>query len=419
VQLTRDSGKSWNDVTPPGMLDWTKVNTIDAAADDPDTAYVAADRHRLDDRRPLAFRTHDSGKTWTEIGHGLPRDSWVSALRGDPARKGLLYAGTYHGVFVSFDDGETWQSLRLNSPAAVVTDLLVHDDDLIAATQGRALWSLDDLAPLRHATEAAASGGPFLVPPPTAVRLRANNGKDTPLPPEEPRAPNPPVGAVLDYVLAGAPTGPVTLEIADGSGQVLRRFASDEKAEPRPAEKYFADLWAGVAPPPTAHPGHNRFVWDLRLPPPRVLEGEYTIAAIPGKPTPVNPQGAFVLPGRYEVRLLADGVTRRQPLEIVRDPRIDVSDSDLEALLAFQKEVEAALARSADLAEKASASASEAEVASLAATAEETPKAIHGALTSLATDLEGADQVPTGPERELLAFCLRALDRFEAAWKKR
>ncbi len=319
VQLTQDGGGNWSDVTPPSMPDWTKVNTIDAGRADPATAYVAGDRHRLDDEHPMAWKTHDAGKTWTEIGHGLPAGAWVSALRQDPKRAGLLYAGTYHGVFVSFDDGASWQSLRLNFPPAVITDLLVHDDDLIAATQGRALWSLDDLSPLRHATEASAGEGPFLVPPPAAVRMRVNHNKDTPLPPEEPRGSNPLTGAVLDYVLDGPPKGPVVLEIADANGHVLRRFASDEKPERRAAELYFADLWEGVPPPPTAHEGHNRFEWDLRLPAPRVLEGEYTIAAVPGKPTPVNPQGALVLPGRYEVRLTVDGVTRREPLEVVKE----------------------------------------------------------------------------------------------------
>jgi photosystem II stability/assembly factor-like uncharacterized protein len=415
VQLTRDDGKTWSDVTPPSMADWTKVNTIDAAPADLDTAYVAGDRHRLDDRRPLAFRTHDAGRTWTEIGHGLPDGAWVGSLRQDPKRAGLLYAGTYVGVFVSFDDGDSWQSLRLNFPAAVITDLLVHDDDLIAATQGRALWSLDGLAPLRHAPEAAAGSGPFLVPPPAAVRLRANNNKDTPLPPDEPRASNPPVGAVIDYVLDGQPKGPLAIEIADAGGRALRRFASDETPERRPAEVYFAGIWGGVPAPPTAHPGHNRFVWNLRLSPPRVLEGEYSIAAVPGTPTPVNPAGAFVLPGRYEVRLTVDGVTRRQPLEIVNDPRIETSSEDLAALLSLQAEVEAALARSADLAEEVG----KAKERPAGLAENETPRAIHGALTSLATDLEGADAAPTGPQRQLLGWALEALDRFEAAWKKR
>jgi photosystem II stability/assembly factor-like uncharacterized protein len=403
LHLTRDDGKSWTNVTPPGMSDWTKVNAIDAPPGDPASAYVAADRHRADDSRPLAWATHDFGATWAEIGRGLPADAWVAVVRRDPERSRLLYAGTSRGVFVSFDDGQAWQSLQANLPAAVVTDLVVHEGDLIAATQGRALWVLDGLQPLRHAEDAVAAHGAFLVPPPVAVRLRANNGKDTPLPPEEPRGENPPVGALIDYVLDKAPSGPVTIEIATDDGSVVRRFASDAKPERRPAQMYFADAWAALAPPPSARAGHNRFVWDLRWPPPRIVQGEYSIAAVPGQPTPVDPAGAFVLPGRYEVRLSVDGVTLRQPLTVVADPRVTASGADLEALLALQREVAAALERSTALLEAASADRS--RVAAL--------KQLNAALTSLASDLEGADAAPSEPQRQLLATSREALARFE------
>ncbi len=272
VHVTRDDGASWSDVTPPGMRDWTKVNIIDASASDPGTAYVAADRHRLDDFRPFAWRTHDFGKTWTDIGRGLPDGAWVGVIREDPRRRGLLFAGTSRGVHVSFDDGGTWQSLQLDLPRSGVNDVLVHGDDVIVGTQGRGIWALDAIAPLRHAAEGGAAGAPVLVPPADAYRLRANQNRDTPLPPEEPRGANPPTGAVIDYVLARGASTPVVIEIAAPDGAIVRRFSSADVPHRPNAEVYFAERW--LAPPavPSALSGHNRFVWDLRSPPPRALE---------------------------------------------------------------------------------------------------------------------------------------------------
>jgi photosystem II stability/assembly factor-like uncharacterized protein len=467
VQVTRNDGAAWTNVTPPDMKDWTKVNIIDASSADPATAYVAADRHRLDDYRPLAWRTHDYGRTWTEIGHGLPDGAWVGVVREDPKRRGLLFAGTSRGVHASFDDGDHWQSLQLDLPRTGVNDLVVKGDDVVIATQGRGIWALDAIEPLRRAQEA----GLVLVPPGEAWRLCPNNNKDTPLPPEEPRGENPPVGAVIDYVLPQAPTSPVVIEIlqARGAGRgatlgtgkaetwgrgaagnaavgqafrpaepetVVRRFSSDEKPARPPADLYFADSW--LAPPavPTAHAGHNRFVWNLRYAPPRALEYEYSMAAVPGG-TVATPEGAFVLPGQYEVRLTVDGRTLRQPLAVAMDPRVQAPAADLAALLAFQRDVEAQMARSADLAEAAKAARKPLEAArstgrdaSARAAAEralagleklnagaESPAAINAGLASLARDLESADLAPTQPQREALAHFQQALDRDEARWK--
>jgi hypothetical protein len=397
VQLTRDGGGRWTDVTPATLPDWTKVNTIDLGAD-PATAYLGADGHRRDDFRPLAFRTHDYGATWTEIGHGLPEGEWVGVVRQDPERPGLLYAGTNRGVHVSFDDGATWQSLQLDLPTSGINDLLVVEDDLIVATQGRALWALDDLAPLRHA---ASGGEPALLPPATAWRLRSNQNKDTPLPPEEPRGENPPVGAVLDYVLPADASGPVRLEILDATGALVRSFASDEASPPRRTEAvYVADLWRGEPPRPAEGPGHHRFVWDLRLPPPATLEAQFSIAAVPGRPTALLPQGAFVLPGGYEVRLTAGGSTASQPLTVAMDPRVETSPYDLEALLVFQSEVGAALGRAVELADRLEDATDEAA---------ETARSVAETLASLATDLESADAAPTAAQRALLAGELEAL----------
>jgi photosystem II stability/assembly factor-like uncharacterized protein len=437
VQVTRDDGATWTDVTPPGMLDWTKVNIIDASSTDPGTAYVAADRHRLDDFRPMAWRTHDYGKTWTEIGHLLRRDEWVGVVRADPKRAGLLFAGTSRGVHVSFDDGDNWHGLQLNLPCTGINDLLVHDDDVVIATQGRGIWSLDEIAPLRHAASTLANA-PVLVPPPVAYRLRANENRDTPLPPDEPSAKNPPVGAVLDYVLPKTPAGPVVLEIRAPDGSMVRRFSSAEKAVIPPADIYFARSW--IAPPaiPTSHAGHNRFVWNLRYAPPEAIEYEYSIAAVPRGSEP-TPEGAFVLPGRYEVRLTVDGKTLSQPLTVVMDPRVKTSTDDLAALLSFERQVAAEMARSAELARAATAlrkrletersTATDADARARAAreladlekvvsaVPTENPSAVNAVLASLATDLEGVDAAPTEPQREVLQAYRQALDRYEARWK--
>jgi len=440
VQVTRNDGATWTDVTPPGMRDWTKVNIIDASATDPGTAYVAADRHRLDDFHPLAWRTHDFGKTWTEIGGGLPDGAWVGVVRADAKRRGLLFAGTSRAIHVSFDDGDHWQSVQLDLPTTGINDLLVHGDDVIVATEGRGIWSLDAIGPLRSAAEAAPANLPVLSPPPVAYRLRANNNKDTPLPPEEPRGENPPVGAIVDYVLTEAPASPVIIEIVQAGGAragetIVRRFHSDEKPTRPPADVYFAESWLATPAIPTAHAGHNRFVWDLRYPAPRALEYEYSIAAVPGGAKP-TPEGAFVLPGTYEVRVTIDGKTLGQPLTVVMDPRADTPAGDLAALLAFEREVEGQMSRSADLAEAANATRTRLSAARDAAkdadaraaadhalrdfervaggVPDENPAAINAILASVARDLESADLAPTQPQRETLASCRQALDRYAA-----
>ena len=438
VLLTRDDAKTWTNVTPPGLPDWTRINHIEASAGDPATAYVAADGHRRDDFRPGAYRTHDFGAHWTEIGHALPEGAWVGVVRQDPQRPGLLYAGTSRGVWVSFDDGASWQSLQLNLPTTGINDLRVKGDDLIVATEGRALWILDQVAPLRNAAAAPATS-PRLVPPGRAYRLRGNQNKDTPLPPEEPRGENPPDGAILDYVLPPGGTGPVALEIVASTGKTVRRFSSADKPERPKADIYFTELYLMGASRLATSPGHHRFVWNLRYERPPALEYEYSIAALPGRPTPALPEGAFVLPGTYRVRLTAGGSTVEQALEVVMDPRVKVSEQDLAQLLDFQRQVAQALARSANLeaerqrAIKLLASAHDdpaavslagsierrqAEIGKLPASREEDPAKANAALTSLATDLESADALPTVPQQEMLNLYEKAIASFETKWKR-
>lgn len=386
VRMTRDDGKSWDNVTPPDVSDWSNVTVVDASPTDPATAYIAVDRHRLDDRNPYIYRTHDSGKTWKLVTKGLPENSWVNVVRQDPVKAGLLFAGNRHSVFVSFNDGDDWQPLRFNLPTSSVNDLLIHDRDLIAATQGRALWVLDDITPLRN-LQPGMPDAPILMPPAKAVRLSNDESRDTPLPIEMPTSPNPSIGAILDYFLP-KDTRSISLEFVDEKGNVIRRFSNSEKIERPKAEIYFSDQWIKPAAFP-AKEGHNRFVWDLRFPRPPVPKYDYSIAATPYIDTPITPEGIQVLPGRYIVRLNVDGKTFTQPLEVLADPRGVWSAADMQAQIAFYQEVSKTLSSITET------------ITGLKAPEEKLQKRIE-ALTDLLTDLEGADGPPTLAQRAVL-----------------
>jgi photosystem II stability/assembly factor-like uncharacterized protein len=343
IHRTSDGGKTWVNVTPPGLTAWSKVSLIDASPFDDLTAYAAINRFRLDDLKPHVYRTHDGGKTWKEIVKGLLGDP-VNAVREDPVRKGLLYAGTERMVHVSFDDGESWQPLRLNMPATSIRDLVVHGDDLVVGTHGRGFWILDDVTPLRQLDGKTAADVPFFYAPQTAIRVRRSRNTDTPLPPEEPAGQNPPDGAILDYVLTARPAAPVALEILDDKGSLVRRFASDDPPEPLVDPLVVAPYW--VRPPRIlpAAPGMHRFVWDLRFPPPLTKQHEYPMTAIPGD-TPREPLGPLVLPGTYTVKLTVDGKALTRSLTVKLDPRVRMSPTDLTSQLGLQRRIIAALER--------------------------------------------------------------------------
>ena len=262
IHVTRDGGKTWKNVTPPGVTPWSKIAQLDASHFDDDTVYAAVNRLRVDDLKPHIWRTHDGGATWKETVRGLP-DGPVNAVREDPVRKGLLFAGTELAVFVSFNDGDDWQPLRLNMPATSIRDLVVHEDDLVVGTHGRGFWILDDISPLRQLTPAIAAGGPHLFAPRPVWRFNRNTNTDTPLPPEEPAGKNPPDGAILYYWLPADAKSPVTLEILDSTGKMLRKYSSADKPEPPNPTLNVPSYWIRppVAPPATA--GMHRFVWDL------------------------------------------------------------------------------------------------------------------------------------------------------------
>jgi photosystem II stability/assembly factor-like uncharacterized protein len=328
IHVTRDGGKTWNNVTPPGMTSWSKVAQIGAGRFDALTAYAAVNRMRLDDQRPHIYRTHDGGKTWTEIVKGLPDDP-VNAVREDPVRKGLLFCGTERAVYVSFNDGDEWQPLRLNMPATSIRDLVVHEDDVVVGTHGRSFWILDDITPLRQLNAKVAASEAHLFQPQVAYRVRNNLNTDTPLPPEEPAGKNPPDGAIINYYLKSAAAGPVTLEIFDDKDRLLRRFSSADVPE-TVEEKQLAIPTYWIRPPQvlSGKAGSHRLVWDLHYPPPPGLPRSYPLAAI-YKDTPSEPSGPFVLPGKYTVKLTVGGQSYVQPLTVKMDPRVKTAAEGL------------------------------------------------------------------------------------------
>jgi photosystem II stability/assembly factor-like uncharacterized protein len=330
IHVTRDGGKTWTDVTPPGLTAWSKVSVIDAGRFSDDTAYAAVNRIRLDDQKPHIYRTRDGGKTWKEIVRGLPDNAPVNTVREDPVRKGLLFAGTERAVFVSFNDGDDWQPLRQNMPATSIRDLVVHGTDVVVGTHGRSFWILDDITPLRHITAATAGADAVLFPPAASYRVRRNVATDTPLPPDEPTAPNPPDGAVIDYRLKAAADGPVVLEILDSTGKLVRKFASTDVAEKvDPSSLQIDPRWIRPARLLSAEAGAHRFVWDLHYPPPPGAARSYPISAV-YHDTPSEPSGPLVLPGAYTVRLTAGGVTIERPLVVKMDPRVVTPAEGLE-----------------------------------------------------------------------------------------
>jgi photosystem II stability/assembly factor-like uncharacterized protein len=324
IHITRDGGKTWQNVTPPQLKPWSKVSIIEASHFDAGTAYAAINSFRLDDLRAHIYRTRDFGKTWTEIIKGIPDGGASNVVREDPARKGLLFAGTEGSVYVSFDDGDNWQPLQLNLPHTSMRDLAIHGDDLIVATHGRSFWILDDIAPLRQVNADMAKESVHLFTPQAALRFRWNRNPDTPLPPEIPAGKNPPDGAIIDYYLAGAASGPVQLEIFDERDHLVRRYASTDK--PEPMEKTASEhpipmYWVRPAQTLSTGAGMHRFVWDLHYAPPDSLGHEFPISAI-YHDTPKYPLGAWVLPGNYTVKLTVDGRDYSQPLNVKMDPRI-------------------------------------------------------------------------------------------------
>jgi len=350
VWLTHDGGANWKNVTPPQLTAWSKVAQISASHFDEQTAYISASRFRVDDLNPLIYRTHDGGKTWQQITAALPDHSPVNTVREDPVRKGLLFAGTETAVWLSFDDGDHWQSLQLNLPPTSMRDLWIHDDDLIVATHGRSFWILDDIASLRQMSPDIPREGAHLFTPASAYRVRRDTNTDTPLPADEPAGQNPPGGAPIDYLLSQPSSGTVTLEILDLQGKLVRRYSSDDKPEQTPE-----DIKKQLIPPYWLRPQHilsagagmHRWVWDLRYPHPYSTLYEYPISAVPHD-TPRNPSGAVVLPGKYIVKLTANGKTQSSSLTVKMDPRVKTTATGLKDKFYLEMRLASAISRDSE-----------------------------------------------------------------------
>jgi photosystem II stability/assembly factor-like uncharacterized protein len=331
VWLTRDGGKSWNDITPKELTPWSKITQISASHFDDESAYASVSRFRIDDNRPYIYRTHDGGKTWKLITTGLPDFGPVDTVREDPWRKGLLFAGTENSVWVSFDDGDDWQSLQLNLPHTSMRDLWIQNDDLIVATHGRSFWILDDIAPLRELTSSLTGVDAHLFAPAPSYRVQRDTNTDTPLPPDEPAGANPPDGAIIDYYLAHHNSAPVTIEILDARGQLVRRFSSADRPNVTDADlkKQLIPLyWLRPFRSLSSEAGMHRWVWDLHYAAPDSTRHEYPIAAIPGD-TPRYPLGPTALPGSYTARLTANGKTYAAPFIVKMDTRVPISEAGL------------------------------------------------------------------------------------------
>jgi len=315
VQVTTDDGQHWSKVTPK-MPEWSTIDLIDPSPHDGNTAYVAVDRHKLDDFKPYIFKTTDLGQTWSTIVTGIPDGAYVHAVREDPKKRGLLYAGTELGVFVSFDDGAHWQPLQLNLPASPIHDLVVKDDDLVVATHGRSFWVLDDITPLRQLSTQSPQADIILYQPQTALRLHYPTEFDK----RQPVGENPPPGAIINYYFKITPKEEVSLEILDSSGQVVRRLSSKEKKEGEQPPEWPDRVERAKTIP--ANEGMNRFAWDLRYDDPIQVPGAFYAGD--------GPKGPLALPGDYQVKLTVGGKSQTAPLHLAIDPRTKGSEAALQ-----------------------------------------------------------------------------------------
>ncbi|HJT66540.1 MAG TPA: hypothetical protein VJ749_08805, partial [Pyrinomonadaceae bacterium] len=316
IRLTNDDGKTWQNVTPPAMTSWSKVVMIEASHFNVNEAFAAVERHQLGDYEPHIYRTLDAGKTWTEITRGLPAGVYVQTVKEDPDRRGLLFTGTERAVFVSFDNGDRWQSLQLNLPPASMRDLEIQGDDLIVATHGRGFWVIDNITPLRQFNEISSDA--FLFRPAEAILLTPGSDNGTPMPRDEPLAENPPFGAAIDYYLKKDASGPVKIEILNPAGDVVRPYSSEDKPTPVNLETLnIPAYWVRQPEILSTAAGMHRWIWDLRPTPPARPAG----AGGGGGGGFFGRGAALVLPGTYTVRLTVGGKTFTQPLVVKMDPR--------------------------------------------------------------------------------------------------
>ncbi|MDQ2766974.1 MAG: glycoside hydrolase, partial [Gemmatimonadota bacterium] len=468
IQVTANGGATWSNVTPAAIKPWTRIFNIESGHFDDRTAYAAANTLRLDDLNPHFWRTHDGGKSWAEIDNGIAPGAVANSIREDPRRKGLLYASTDAQVWVSFDDGDHWQSLRLDMPSISVRDLQVKDDstclcsDLIAATHGRGYWILDDITPLRQRSDVAAATNLFLLKPATAVRVRAATNDPTPWPPELPAGENPSAGATIDYYVGSAAHDTITLEILDKTGRVVRHYSSTDRVlnpdpardpdaydrvcqeNPKAPDCNLPFYWAAPSVALSITPGMHRITWDLRYDPIRderedLGEDEGGNGAVPHRTVPAM-DAPWAPPGAYTVRLSSLGKRSEQPLTLRLDPRVTTSPAGLAQLSALSREMydnavsartvyvrARALRERLEGAKSASAEALAKRVDALAPEqvkgendarrgrrATESPASLKSAgddLMAAAMAMQGADIAPTANQ---IAACVRARATYRA-----
>ena len=324
IHLTKDGGKTWTNVTPPAITSWSKVSLMDASHTDVNTVYAAVNRIRLDDQHPYIYKTTDGGRTWKEIVNGLPNDP-INVVKEDPLRKGLLFAGSERAVYFSLDDGENWQTLRLNMPATSIRDLVIKDDDIVVGTHGRSFWILDDITPLRQLSSQLTNASAILYKPQNTFRVRWNMNTDTPIPQEEPSGQNPPDGAIINYYL-NEKASAVSLEILDDKGTLIRKYSNRDTLYKIPNVN-IPPYWIRPQEILSANAGSHRFLWDMHYTPLNV-PASYPIAAIYMNTAP-NETSPWVLPGMYTAKLTVDEKIFSQSFEIKMDPRVKVSTDEL------------------------------------------------------------------------------------------
>jgi hypothetical protein len=417
IHVTHDAGKTWRDVTPPDLKPWMKVSLMDAGHSDTLTAYAAINTFRLDDLRPHIYRTHDGGKSWTHITNGIPGGGIINAVREDPKRKGLLFAGSEQAVYVSFDDGDHWESLRLNTPATSIRDLVIKDDDIVVGTHGRSFWILDDITPLRQVDAKTLGVSIHLFQPQEAWRFRWNKNTDTPLPPDEPAGQNPPDGAIIDYHLKSRSAGPVTMEILDFAGKTVRRYSSEDKSDPIADIGNVPRYWIRPTWTLSAEPGLHRFVWDLHWAPPTVDSYSYPISAV-AQNTWKEPRGPWAHPGRYTVRLTANGESRTQPLVIKMDPRVKTPAEGLLQQFTLSMQLYEGIQRNAEIAaaSKSARPGMETALQKRMAEAESASRALTGQMLSVLDILQDADVTPTPQAAQAAGSLLKQEAALLARW---
>ena len=429
IWRTDDAGANWTNVTPLKLAPWSKVGVVEPSHFDPHVAYAAIDCHRLEDQHPYILRTRDGGRTWVQITNGLPKEggpNFVNVVREDPVRPGLLFAGTERSLYVSFDDGDHWQPLNAGLPATSVRDITIHGDDLVIATHGRGFYVLDDIVPLR-ALAGNAEPAIHLYPQAPAYRVNEPSFTGTPMPKDEPLAANPPFGAMIDYALPANFSGTVGIAIYDQSGALVNRFSSSDQPKPLDLAKLpVAPEWALPLKSPAATPGHHRFIWDLHYAKPAGLDEEKS-------------SGVWAPPGRYTVELTAEGQALRQPLTVLADPRIKVSEADFEMQFRLAKQIEQQRVRVHSMLEEGSKMkpglaklAGQNGVAELNAqyealigsapamqgiSAPNTLTGISSWLDKLGTAVEGSDGAPSPDTLRGVAQVSAALDAIEPRWR--